>query len=90
MELCKYCGDPIEKILDPWGYDSYRGTLYGYFHSLRMDQCEGDQTLAGYCDASKETFAEPRPTIQQAIEQLLDSMNRRYCEANGITKAVKP
>lgn len=30
--VCVNCGLPIEKIIDPWGYDNYRGQVYGWYH----------------------------------------------------------
>lgn len=42
MMTCKHCGQTIEKIIDPWGYDNYRGMKYGYYHPDLVDVgCSG-------------------------------------------------
>ena len=50
---CRNCGLPIKKIIDPWGYDNYRGQFYGYYHPTVEREANVDgadvQIYATFC-----------------------------------------
>lgn len=43
--VCRNCGKPIEKILDPWGYSSHQGLEYGWHHPHLTDESDGEYRM---------------------------------------------
>jgi hypothetical protein len=61
--LCRNCGLPIEPIVDPWGYSSYRGKPYGWYHPTieRETNIDGaDVRIHAYFCADDLGEAEPQ------------------------------
>lgn len=39
--LCRNCGKPVEKIVDPWGFTSYMGREHGWHHTHITNEADG-------------------------------------------------
>jgi len=69
---CGTCGEEIAPILDPWGYDNWRGTKYGWHHVKATNNSDGKYVVG--C-AEEYDGEEATPTYADRLAYYEDHMD---------------